>query len=113
MSMSIEQEVRLLVGFLKDENYSVKQSGTPHSSVSYPEDVDKWWSFTKTTGNRRCDVKGGFLRMRDNGMVSYDFFKGGSKYGKHLKSDPGDLYGEGWTTDLSLTEVVQFFSGSD
>lgn len=51
--------------------------------------------------------------MRDDGMVSYDFFKGGSKSGEHLKSDPDDLYGEGWTTDLSLTEVVQFFKGSD
>ena len=113
MSLSMEQEVTSLVSFLKGENFTVKQSETPHSSVSYPEDIDKWWSFTKPNVTNRCEVNGGFLRMRDDGMVSYDFFKGGSKYGKHLKSDPEDLYGEGWTTDLSLTEVVRFFSGSD
>jgi len=113
MSMTMEQEVTSLVSFLKGENFMVKQSETPHSSVPYPEDIDKWWSFTKPNGTNKCEVNGGFLRMRDDGMVSYDFFKGGSKYGEHLKSDPDDLYGEGWTTDLSLTEVVQFFKGSD
>lgn len=111
MSMTMEQEVRTLVSVLKGENFLVKHSGTPHSSVLYPEHIDEWWSFTKPTGTGRCEVNGGFLRVKDDGMVSYDFFKGGSKYGEHLKSDPDDLYGDGWTTDPFLEQVVQFLTG--
>lgn len=111
MSMTMKQQVRTLVSFLKGEKFLVKESGTPHSSVSKPEDVDEWWSFIKPTGRDQCEVNGGFLRMRDDGMVSYDFFKGGYRDGEHLKSVPDEMYEDGWTfTDLPLEEVVQFLT---
>ena len=109
MSSSMKKEIETLVSSLKEENFSVKQSGTPHSSVPFFENVDEWWSFTKNTGPKRRDVCGGFLLLRDGGFVSYDFFKGGSKYGEHLKSVPDDLYEDGWTSrDLDVEGIVKF-----
>jgi len=114
MSMTMEQEVRTLVSVLKDENFSVKVDYLT-SLNPFSKGVYQHWSFTKTTGTRKSEVNGGFLQVRDDGMVTYYFFKGLDKYGKHLKSKPDDLYGgdwtTGWTTDPFLKEVVQFLTG--
>ena len=103
--MSIENQVQTLVEELKTNGYEVKEKVIPNGDLP-PQGYH--YGFTKVTGEGRRSVNGGFLVVKDTGEVSYDFFKGGSKYGKHFNSYQG-MFDEGWfSSDLDLEGVRNF-----
>ena len=109
--MSIGNEVSELIRVLGTNGYQVRKGGCPKELENWyvPEEYrDYWFLFSKSKTTDRSGGKGGFLVVNESDEVSYDFFKGGSKYGKHFNSYQG-MFDEGWfSSDLDLEGVRNF-----
>jgi hypothetical protein len=68
-------------------------------------------SIMMSYGPRRRECKGGHLLVNEDGLIQYDFFVGGCKYGAHLNSYLNHAH-DGFTRNLPVQRILHFLSSN-
>jgi hypothetical protein len=72
---------------------------------------DQLVSVKKSYGPGRRECNGGYLLVNEDGLIQYDFFVGGSKYGAHLNSCLNHVH-DGFVRNLPVPRILQFLSSN-